>query len=153
AYIQMGEAEAAAGNYAAATQCFESALAQKPNDLNTMLAYAKVHTKRPGGLSAAEKLLEQACEAHPKSAAPHIALARLYRAVGRIDAAEDELLEARRLEPTNAEIRTMLEALGKKAPGAGLLSRFGFRADPKPKPSPPPQRSSGARPPNSGVRP
>ena len=70
----MGEAEAAAGNYGAAAQCFESALAQKPNDLETMLAYARLHAKRPNGFASAEKLLEQACEAHPKSASPFILL-------------------------------------------------------------------------------
>lgn len=135
AYIQMGEAEAAAGNYAAAIQCFESALAQKPNDLAVMLAYAKVHAKRPGGLTAAETMLEQACEAHPKSAAPRIALARLYNATGRIDDEEFILMEARRLEPANNEVRSMLDHLGKKSGGgAGLLSRFGFRSEAKPKP-------------------
>lgn len=137
AYIQMGEAEAAAGNFAAAVQCFESALAQKPNDLPTMLAYARVHAKRPGGFSAAESLLEKACEAHPKAAAPRIQLARLYLAAGKEDDAEFALVEARRIEPVNAEIRSLFEALGRKQQGPGLLSRLGFRHESRPKPPPP----------------
>jgi hypothetical protein len=135
AYIQMGEAEAAAGNYAAAAQCFESALAQKPNDLATMLAYARVHAARPGGVPAAERLLEKACEAHPKAAAPRIQLARIYLATGRDDDADDILMEARRFEPGNAEVRALLDGLTRRA-GGGLLARFGFRSEPKQKVTP-----------------
>lgn len=126
AYIQMGEAEAASGNFAAAVQCFESALAQRPTDLDTMLAYARVLAKRPGGMPAAERMLEQAAEAHPKKAAPLIQLARLYHEAGREEEAEETLLDARRIEPINAEIRTLLESLKK---GGGLLSRLGIRSD------------------------
>ena len=134
AYIQMGEAEAAAGNYPAAAQCFESALAQKPDDLETMIAYARLHAKRPSGIAAAEKLLQQACEAHPKSVAPLLALGRIYRDAGRLEDAEEALGEARLLEPSNAEVRAALDGLGKKG---GLLSRFKFRSDPKPAPARP----------------
>ncbi len=155
AYIQMGEAEAAAGNFAAAAQCFESALAQKPNDLETMLAYAGVHAKRPGGYSAAEQLLEQAAEAHPKQAAPHIQLARLYLAADEVDDAEHELLQAKRIEPGNAEVRAMLDRIGGRG---GLFSRLGFRGEAKIKPPPAAprtaasvrRRSPGAMPPASG---
>mgnify|MGYP000881572825 CR=1 FL=1 len=105
AYVQMGEAEAAAGNIAAAVQCFESALSQKPNDLDTLIAYAGVLAKRPGGLKAAERYLNQAIDANPKSARPLVALARLYQQAGRGEDAEDMLLEARRLEPNSADVR------------------------------------------------
>jgi tetratricopeptide (TPR) repeat protein len=147
AYIQMGEAEAAAGNYGAAAQCFESALAQKPDDLETMLAYARLHAKRQNGFAAAEKLLEQACDAHPKAASPFVALARLYRDAGRMDEAEEALAEARRLEPGNAEVRAMVDGLGKK--GGGLLSRLGFRSESKP----PAAAGPAARPPSASAPP
>jgi hypothetical protein len=147
AYIQMGEAEAAAGNYGAAAQCFESALAQKPNDLGTMVAYARVLAKRPAGVPAAVRMLEQAAEAHPKSAAPLIEVAKLHRDAGRMEEAEEVLKEARRLDPQNAQVRQLLENLHK---GGGLLSRFGFHADKKPSGiRPPEKRPSGARPPQA----
>lgn len=148
AYIQMGESEAAAGNFAAAVQCFESALSQKPNDLDTLAAYARVLAKRPGGLAAADKVLRQASDRNPKSVKPIIELARLYHKAGRYEEAEDLLDDARHLEPINAEIRKLTEEIRKSA-GGGLLSKFGFRSDPKvkappPKPSAPPKQQQAA---------
>ncbi len=132
AYVQMGESEAAAGNYAAAVQCFESALSQKPNDLDTLVAYAGVLGKRPGGFAGAEKILNQAIDANPKSARPLVALAKLYHQAGRLEDAEDMLLEARRLEPNSSEIRVAFEQLKR---GGGLLSKFGFRSEQRPQPT------------------
>lgn len=146
AYIQMGEAEAAAGNFAAAVQCFESALSQKPDDLDTLVAYARVLAKRPGGLAAADKVLRQASDRNPKSVKPLVELARIYHKAGRNDEAEDLLDDARHLEPINSEIRKLTEEIRKGA-GGGLLSKFGFRSDPKvkaPPPSAPPKQQSSA---------
>lgn len=136
AYIQMGEAEAAAGNFAAAVQCFESALSQKPNDLDTLVAYARVLSKRPGGLAAADRALRQASERNPRSVKPLVELARLYHKAGKNDEAEDLLDDARHIEPINAEIRKLTEEI-RKSSGGGLLSKFGFRSDPKVKAPPP----------------
>lgn len=157
AYIQMGEAEAAAGNFAAAVQCFESALSQKPHDLDTLVAYARVLAKRPGGLAAADKVLRQASDRNPKSVKPLVELARIYHKAGKNEEAEDLLDSARHIEPINAEIRKLTEEIRKGA--GGLLARFGFRSDarvkapaPPPKPAaPPPQPASYTQPPGSDL--
>jgi hypothetical protein len=146
AYIQMGESEAAAGNFAAAVQCFESALSQKPNDLDTLVAYARVLAKRPGGLAAADKALRQASERNPRSVRPLVELARLYHKAGKNDEAEDLLDDARHIEPINAEIRKLTEEIRKNS-GGGLLAKFGFRSDAKVKAPPLSKPSSPAKPP------
>lgn len=157
AYIQMAEAEAAAGNYAAAIECFDSALSQKPEDLAVLLAYAKMHANRPGGFSQAEKLLERAAEAHPRSVSPVVALARLYHQTGRAEEAEDALHEARRIEPNSAEVRVVFEEILKSR--GGLLSKLKLRGDRQKPPSkitppapPTPQRPLPLRADSSGQR-
>ncbi len=147
AYIQMGESEAAAGNFAAAVQCFESALSQKPNDIDTLVAYARVLAKRPGGMASADKVLRQASERNPRSIKPLVELARLYHKAGKNEEAEDLLDEARRIEPINAEIRRLTEDIRKSA-GGGLLAKFGFRSDSKVK-APPPKPAVVSKPPSS----
>jgi hypothetical protein len=149
AYIQMAEAEAASGNYAAAAQCLESALAQRPDDLDTLIAYGAMLGKRPGGVPAAEKVLTRACEAHSESIKPRLALARLYREAARMSQAEEVLLEAKRLQPNNPEVRKLLEEVQGGGKG-GFLKRLGIKSDVRktpPRPAPP---SSGSR---SGVTP
>lgn len=147
AYIQMGESEAAAGNFAAAVQCFESALSQKPNDLDTLIAYARVLSKRPGGLVAADKALRQASERNPRSVRPLVELARLYHKAGKNEEAEDLLDDARHIEPINAEIRKLSEEIRKHS-GGGLLAKFGFRSDGKVKAPAPPKPVAPVKPPS-----
>jgi tetratricopeptide (TPR) repeat protein len=130
AYIGMAEAEAASGNYAAAAQCYETALADRPGDLQVLLAYAAMHAKRPNGLSSAEELLERAAEANPRSASPFVALARIYHAANRHDDAEDALLDARRLEPNSAEVRAVAEQIASRG---GFFSKLGLRKEAPPR--------------------
>lgn len=160
AYLQMAETEAASGDFGAAAQCYESALAQKPGDLEVLLAYAAMHAKRPGGAEAAERLLEQARDGHPRSAAPRVALARLYNHLGRGREAREALSEARRLEPNNPDVLTLPDEQSK----GGLFSKLKFRRDPPraaakppapapPRPAPPrpaPAPQPAARPPVAG---
>ena len=134
AYIQMAKAEAASGNFVAATEYFETALAEDPGDAEVLIAFAEMQAGRPGGISAAEELLERAVEAHPRSVAPLVALARLYHQGGREDDAEETLLEARRIEPNSAEVRRAFEQIHSRG---GLFSKLKLRPDRPSKITPP----------------
>jgi tetratricopeptide (TPR) repeat protein len=150
AYIQMGKAEAASGNFAAAVQCFETALSEDPNDAEVLVAFAEMQAGRPGGVPAAEELLERAVDAHPRAIAPLIALARLYQQSGRDDDAEEALLEARRIEPNSAAVRRALEQFRSRG---GFLSKLKLRSDRPSKitpPAPAPPRPAPRQPSASG---
>lgn len=142
AYIQMAEAEAAAGNFAAAIQCFESALKQNPKDLDILCSLAKILAKRPSGFANAEKTLRQAIEAHPTKVKPYIELAKLYRENDREDLVETQVAEARRIDPSHPDLKAFAAT---KPKGEGFFSRLGFRSEQKKSAPAPAATPSGVR--------
>jgi hypothetical protein len=136
AYRQMAEAEAAGGNFAAAVQYYESALAQAPENLELLTGLAGLFADRPGAQGAAEKLLEKACEAHPNSSVPRLMLARIYRSSGRHAQAEGLLAEVERRDPAAAaEGRARRGEKSDHGHGRGFFSRLRDRSE-QPKPAP-----------------
>jgi hypothetical protein len=123
-YVQMAEVEAAAGNFNGAVKYYETALGQKPNDLNVILPFANylLSFDRAQTREAAERLLKRACASNPNAVEPRLALARLFRASGRQAQALDALAEAERVAPNNPDVRAMLD--GKPRGGGGLFARL-----------------------------
>jgi hypothetical protein len=114
-YVQLAQAEVDKGNANGAIRYYRTALAQKPNDLQTLLAFAEFMRSMPDGQLVAEGLLKQACDAHPKSVTARLSLATLYRDTGNDVGAEGLLTEVSRLDPARAP----------KARGVGsLVDRF-----------------------------
>jgi uncharacterized protein (TIGR02996 family) len=110
----MARTEADQGNIGGAVKYFREALSQKPDDLDTLLAFADVMKSRPSGESVAEDLLKRACAAHRTSVAARLAYVDVLREVGKADRAEEVMEEVVRLDPSRAR---------KARAGAGLFER------------------------------
>jgi hypothetical protein len=121
-YTDMARAEADRGNYSSAVRYFQTALAQLPEDLATLMAFADLMTHRPGGEDLAEELLTKACRAHPASTEPRVALRDLLKSMGNDARAREIGAELERLDPQ----------AGRKSSGRSLLDRvrtFAHRAE------------------------
>jgi hypothetical protein len=115
AYVQMARAEADRGNVGGAVKYFREALAQRPDDHDTLLAFADVLRARPGGESAAEELLKRACAAHRTSVSARVAYVEVLRSIGNTERADEVMDEIARLDPGQAR---------KARGGAGLMSKM-----------------------------
>jgi tetratricopeptide (TPR) repeat protein len=124
AYVQLAEAEAAAGNYNGAVRYYEQALSQKPSDLTVILPFAKylLTFKKPAANEAAERLLKQGCIANPGKIEPRVELVRAYRTMGRHAQAQEALAEAERLSPRHPAVQELLTE--RPRGGGGLFARL-----------------------------
>jgi hypothetical protein len=124
AYVQMAEAEAAAGNYNRAVEYYETAVEQKPGDLTVLLPFAKylLTFKKPQATAYAERLLKQACATNPTKVEPYVELVKLYRATGRPAQAVEVLAEAERIGPRHPQVQALLSDRPRGA--GGLFSRL-----------------------------
>jgi hypothetical protein len=121
-YTDMARAEADRKNYSSAVRYFQAALAQLPEDLATLMAFADVMKHRPGGAELAEDLLTKACRAHPASTEPRVALHDLLKSKGNDARAREIAAEIERLDPQ----------AGRRSSGRSLFDRvrtFAHRAE------------------------
>lgn len=126
AWVNVGLAQLAAGDTAAATVSARRALSLDPNHPQGLDQLGQC-LERQGKLSEAASIFAQVVQQQPRSAAARQRLGVVLGAIGQRDRARAELLAAYELEPENEEITRQLALLGGNSPSTIPPSASAFQ--------------------------
>jgi tetratricopeptide (TPR) repeat protein len=106
-YTAIGRLYEDAGNFTEAEKYFQMALKEKPNDLGSMLAYARFQENQ-GRINDALALYQKAVQTHPKEAGAYNNLGLCYARRNKLNEADQALSQAVQLDPRNPLYRNNL---------------------------------------------